>query len=275
MNNLVFPVRTEFDKQLPYYFVGGGCSHEQEFVQRPAGHPNYQWIQCRSGTGKLLLNGTTYYLERGHGMFLCPNEPHTYHAVTESWKVDCIIFDGSALNAFVHNQLKIFRSGVYHVLAVNVLQSKMEALFSAARSNHPTRNLTCSALVYAILLDILRFTSEKENASIDNQLNRLLPALTYIDAHFAEAIPLDTLANQVRLTPQYFCTLFKKLTSQTPLEYITMVKIRTAKEYLLQEKDFSVKKISRLVGFEDVSYFCSVFKRHESLSPTQFRQLYG
>lgn len=275
MNNLIFPVCTEFDKRLPYYFVGGGCDHEQERIHRPAGHPNYQWLQCQSGKGELLLRGKTYVLEYGQGMFLYPNEPHAYHALTDSWKMDCLVFDGTAVNAFAREQLKILQSTVYYIPTPTVLQHKIQNIYDAARAENPTRSLTCSLLVYELLLDLLRFTSAKQHDSMAAQSERLLPVFRYIDHHYAEHIALDTLADLIHLTPQYFCTLFKKHTSQTPVEYITMFKLRKSKEFLLHDKEMSVKKISRLVGFEDVSYFCAVFKRHEKLSPTEFRAFYG
>ncbi|MCR5479074.1 MAG: AraC family transcriptional regulator, partial [Ruminococcus sp.] len=43
-----------------------------------------------------------------------------------------------------------------------------------------------------------------------------------------------------------------------------------AKE-LLSGTDMTTEDIAERVGFGSSSYFCKLFKRHEGLSPTQFR----
>ena len=75
------------------------------------------------------------------------------------------------------------------------------------------------------------------------------------------------------LTPQYFCSLFKKATSQTPVEYINLIKLRHAKALLLQT-DLPVQEIAHRVGIEDASYFCALFKRYEHMTPITFRTLH-
>ncbi len=275
MNKVFFPIITEFDQNLPYYFAGVGSCYEQENIDRPEGYPAYQWIQCRSGQGTLNLNGTTYTLEKGQGMFLFPNEPHNYHATEINWTVDWIIFGGKHIGEFVQETLKMKNSGVYYVTAPSIISDKIAELYKIASSSDSTKNLVCSSLVYAILIDILRLTSSKQNTSIVSKFNRITPVLNYIDENYASQLSLQELSDIAELTPQYLCSAFKKSTSQTLFEYINMVRIRKSKELLLQDRRLQIKEIARVTGFYDVSYFCSIFRKYENMTPTEFRSLYN
>lgn len=274
MKKIIFPITTDFDMQLPYYFAGVGCDYEQENIDRSEGYPDFQWIQCRSGKGELNLNGTKYVLEENQGMFLFPHEPHEYHALHNSWKVDWIIFRGKDIEYFVRSILKMDCSSVYYVTSPHIISNKITQLYNTATSDNPTKNMICSSLVYAVLTDILRLTSSKQNSSIANRFNRIKPILSYIDENYAKQLSLSELADIADLTPQYLCSAFKKSTSQTLSEYINMVRIRKSKEFLLSDRNMQIKKIALITGFQDTSYFCSIFRKYENMSPTEFRALY-
>lgn len=275
MKKMFFPIITEFDAKLPYYFAGVGCYYEQENIDRPEGHPDYQWIQCRSGKGELNLNGTKYIIEPGQGMLLFPNEPHDYHAIGDDWTVDWIIFRGNDTERFIREILKAGRSGVYYITNQHILADKIVELYKSASSVNHTKNLICSSIVYSVLTDLLRLTSLTQNTSIVNKFDRINSVLDYIDAHYTEQLSLSELAEIADLTPQYLCSTFKKYTSQTLFEYINMVRIHRSKEYLLYDRKMQIKEIARIAGFNDVSYFCSVFRKIEKMSPVEFRALHN
>lgn len=275
MKKMIFSVTTEFDLSLPYYFSGVGCSYEQENINRPEGYPEYQWIQCRSGKGELNMNGTKYIIEEGQGMFFFPDEPHEYHALDEKWEVDWIIFRGTHISTFVRDILRMTTSGVYYVTTPHIISDKLEELYSTASSANSMKNLVCSSIVYSVLLDILRLTSAKQNTAIVNKLSRINSVLRYIDENYTKQLSLAELSEIAELTPQYLCSAFKKSTTQTMFEYINMVRIRKSKEILLYDRGMQIKEIAGAVGFDDVSYFCSVFRRFEKMSPTEFRMLHS
>lgn len=274
MKKMCLPIITEFDEQLPYYFRGVGCFYEQEEIIRPYGHPNFQWIQCRSGKGELILNGTKYIIEKGRGMLLFPNEPHEYRPIDNEWVLDWIIFSGQQIELFVREILKTEHSEVYYITSPDILSDRIEELYKAALSPTNTKNLMCSVLVYAALTDILRLTSITQNASIVNKISKTESVLNYISEHYTEQLSLIKLAEITELTPQYLCSTFKKHTSQTLFEYINMLRIRKSKELLLDDKNMQIKEIAYVTGFNSVSYFGSVFKKIEHMNPTDFRALY-
>ncbi|MBB6671314.1 response regulator [Cohnella nanjingensis] len=92
-----------------------------------------------------------------------------------------------------------------------------------------------------------------------------------IDSRYHEALTVEALAESVYLTPNYVRTLFKQKTGETILEYMTRVRIRRASE-LLRDRALRIHEVARAVGYENVSYFCSLFQRHKGVTPNEYRK---
>jgi YesN/AraC family two-component response regulator len=123
-------------------------------------------------------------------------------------------------------------------------------------------------------MDILKFSSLKYDSSIVSQYSKLKPLLDFLDQNYDKNLTLTELAQVVSLTPQYLCTSFKKITTHTISEYINLIRIKKSKELLLQSKDIQIKELARIVGYNDVSYFCSIFRKLEQMSPIEFKKLH-
>ena len=272
---LIWSVMTDFDRQLPYYYTIVGTYYEQEHIRRPKGYPYFQWIQCREGRGELTLgDNKKFIIDKGRGMLLFPNEPHEYKALEPGWLVDLIVFTGTQVEQFLLHVLKADTSRVYDIASPQILAGRLEELYAAANAPFPTGSLSCSALIYTLLTELSRLISVGQTSPMVRLLDKIRPALSHIESYPDKQYSLADLAALCSLTPQYFCSVFKRATSQTPIEYITLIKLRRAKELLLQTS-LPVREIARRVGIEDTSYFCALFKRHEHTTPMAFRLLHG
>lgn len=86
-------------------------------------------------------------------------------------------------------------------------------------------------------------------------------------------ITVDDIAKEIFLSPNYIRTLFKERTGETIHEYLTRIRMGRAAE-LLKDKSRKVHEIAHAVGYENVSYFCSVFHKHKGNTPNEYRKLY-
>lgn len=115
------------------------------------------------------------------------------------------------------------------------------------------------------LKKILRKNQEHySNDSLTKQL------LGYIQQHYQEDISLDDLAAHVGLHPNYVCTVFKKNIGQSYLACLHKERLRAAKNLLL-ETDFTIEQIANEVGYNSASQLARVFRKYESVSPSDFR----
>ena len=275
MKNTVFPILTENEQKLPYYVFSIGLDHVQEHILRTGGYPCYQWIQCRSGAGRLIVAGNEYQICKDQGMLLLPNEVHEYYAdSSEDWVVDWIGLTGSGVAEFFANTSKIQHSGVFTVSQPDDLRDAMEQILAAAQSPNPIKAMDVSALTYNFLMNLVKYASTSNANSIANRYSRLTPVLNYIEEHYADAITLKELSELLGVTPQHLCTLFRKIMNTRIFEYINLVRIKKSKEFLLDQPGVAIRDVAHTNGFEDVSYFCYIFKRIEKTTPGDFRKLY-
>ena len=141
------------------------------------------------------------------------------------------------------------------------------------REERPQCGHQCSAYLYQFLIELHRVVNLQNGSQDGQKLNQLQPVIDYIDKNFRKELTLVELADLIDLSPQYLCRLFKECLSLRPFEYLARKRIQQAKLLLLEDK-LNINEIAAEVGYNDCSYFCAVFKKHEMLSPAEFRSLH-
>jgi AraC family transcriptional regulator of arabinose operon len=270
----IFPVLTDMELRLPIYLTSAGGWRNQDRIQREEGFPSYQWLLCLSGQGRLELGGVPVDVSEGQGFLLLPRVPHRYYAIQEPWTVRWVTFHGWVVPELLE-RFQLNESGVYSVANSDELLSAMEEAVRVLKGDDPFRGYEGSSLLYRMLLDLAKNASFKSGSSRKQHLQRLGPMLRYIEERFAEELTLDDLAGCIDVTPQYACSLFRRSFGMRPFEYITRYRLRKAKELLLGDMSLTVVQVGRLVGYAHTSYFIKLFKEHEGMTPSQFRQLYA
>ncbi|WP_010273337.1 response regulator transcription factor [Paenibacillus senegalensis] len=91
-------------------------------------------------------------------------------------------------------------------------------------------------------------------------------ALRYSDPKFS----LGEVADDFGITPNYLGTLFKKVTGESFVRYLTRLRIEQAKRYL-QKPSIKVNEIGHSVGFENYPHFAKTFRKLNGCSPTEYR----
>ncbi|NQX58709.1 response regulator transcription factor [Paenibacillus qinlingensis] len=115
------------------------------------------------------------------------------------------------------------------------------------------------------ILSLMKDKDKDKNLHIVHQI------VSLIDRSFSRPLTIEDIAKQVYLSPNYVRTLFKEKTGETILEYLTRVRIHHAAE-LLKDKSKKIHEIAASVGYENVSYFCSVFQKFKGTTPNEYRK---
>lgn len=80
---------------------------------------------------------------------------------------------------------------------------------------------------------------------------------------------LKELAEQMYMSPATLTRRLKKETGKTLPEFLTQIRIKAAKLYMLEEGR-TLGEVAQTVGFCDASYFSKVFTRSTGMTPTQY-----
>ncbi len=104
--------------------------------------------------------------------------------------------------------------------------------------------------------------------------NQLKRALEFIHANLAADTSLQSVANEVGLSPFHFARQFKRATGLAPHQYLIQQRVERAKELLVHSLA-SVAEVAQQVGFCDQSHFARHFRRLFGMTPKAFRQRSG
>ncbi|BFH65699.1 AraC family transcriptional regulator [Paenibacillus azoreducens] len=271
-NKLGFLMQSDTMMQLPIYMTGAGHWNHQEPIHRPDGYPQFQWLHCVSGQGELKVGGQAYRVKPGSGMFLYPDEEHAYYSMEKPWEVYWITFMGRDAESLAH-LAGINASGVYTVQSQELILNHMKNALSLTCSDKPLAGLECSKLAYMFLIDLM--TDRMHASSTDQGYLRLQPVFDYMENHYQRDITLQELAEQLRVSTQHLCLLFRKILNKRPMEYLNQLRIQKSKERLLECPDARIGEIAGHVGFTTPGYFSTLFKRMEGMTPEAFRKLNG
>ena len=99
-------------------------------------------------------------------------------------------------------------------------------------------------------------------------------AMAYIEENYSNAnLSVLDIAQHCEVNSTYLCSKFKSDTSQTINHYINHIRIEKSKQLILSS-NASIAEISQKCGFNNSKYFCKVFQKYTSLTPTNFRKKY-
>lgn len=111
---------------------------------------------------------------------------------------------------------------------------------------------------------------QKQRNTADYTIDRITE---YISAHLSDSVSLEDVAGAVYLTPGYLSEYFKSKMDTNFKDYIFRLRMERAK-YLLG-KNIRIQDISSQCGYNDVKYFCKVFKKYYGVAPTEYRRIFG
>ena len=100
----------------------------------------------------------------------------------------------------------------------------------------------------------------------------IAPALEHIRANFREKILVTDLAAMCGISDEYLRFLFKSCVGQTPLAYITTLRLESARE-MLRNGFVSVAEAAEANGFENPGYFTRLYKKHYNSLPSRVDQI--
>ena len=128
------------------------------------------------------------------------------------------------------------------------------------------------------LVDMMRYQVHLISRTIDyvsevEQSDSIVQrAKKYVHDHYKEDITRTEIAESVFLTPEYMAKMFKKETGISLKQYISDYRVSVAKE-LLSSPGARVSDVASEVGFDNFSYFSTVFKKTTGYTPGEYHAM--
>lgn len=110
-----------------------------------------------------------------------------------------------------------------------------------------------------------------ENEDLKQEERTITGITRYLQERLTDDISLSVLAQEFHLSSQYISQLFKNEIGVNFLTYLTNIRMEKAKKLLLSTS-LSVAEVAQQSGYCDYRVFTKVFKKHEGITPSQYRR---
>lgn len=118
--------------------------------------------------------------------------------------------------------------------------------------------------IIKIVLGHLEYKRKSKNQKIIERVREI------INSDCDKDISLESVAENVCLSPAYLSSLFSKEMSTTFKDYLILTRINRARE-LLKDVNLKIYEVSEKSGYTDSHYFSQIFKKYTGMTPIQYR----
>ena len=250
------------DFPISYYFVN---QNSPRYHMQTHWHKDIEVIRVLSGSLKVTAGNQVFLMNEGNSLYVPGGVTHG--AEPDNCVYECSVFSPTLL----YSTPKISSYIKSKIIAPCFFEEcpQVNSFFESLS----TKNDGYEFEVISFLNQIAHLSYKNQDSDISfkkHNAERIKSSLVFIEENFSGEITLAELSKQCSMSPNYFCKIFKDITGQTPTEYISTYRIDMACEMLLMGK--SVTETALDCGFNDLSYFIHIFKRHKGISPKKYSQ---
>ncbi|MDQ0207218.1 helix-turn-helix domain-containing protein [Alkalicoccobacillus murimartini] len=247
---------------------------EKDYVQ-PHSHDTHQILYVLDGQGRCKINERDFPLAPD-SMIVIP--PHTEHSILAASKMTVLILEFSHLHVDVESRDQLIAPvfAESKVWSLNLfISSEIRQLLRKMLYEQSQKNIEYT-LGIKLLLSQLLFILMRTNQSMAQQDSNTLRSSwlkEYIDSNFYQIASIEEMASKMGISSRYMNQMFTEVYEQTPMRYLTEVRLTRVKK-MLTETDLDIVTICFEVGFESLSTFYRVFKKQIGVPPNRYRTTY-
>jgi AraC-like DNA-binding protein/mannose-6-phosphate isomerase-like protein (cupin superfamily) len=267
--------------------------HLQNSILKLHWHDYLELLYFVEGQATINIGSASYEVSAGDILFVNCGQLHSgysrsgslvrYYAVV----IDPSVFANEVNDSYYKKFIQPYLEGkrLFHVKPDRLspyyrkLKTSVKSIIREFKDSRPGFELKIKVGLYSLIVDYIRsyFPMDSADAAAEDAVREagsIRNLLSYIYLVCPRKMTVAEAADYVQLSPFYFCKMFKKITSQTFIEFLNKYKISRAEEFLLYTND-SISDIANELGFCNTNYFDKVFRSVNGCSPSAFRKQTG
>ncbi|MFC4402523.1 AraC family transcriptional regulator [Gracilibacillus xinjiangensis] len=269
-------VRYEYitvEESLPLFVESVGFNTKELNFSRASGYPYYHWLQTVEGEGSFSYDGQEYILSKGRGILLKPFTPHNYFSKSKEWSTIYVTFGGQSV-ASILESLNMDSSKMYMNLQEIKSEDIIKEMLMKIESDAEFSRLDLSIYLYNFIVKLKKYGKMNSQPPLSHLYDKVRHIVEWLEESYGEDITLNDMASKLNVSSQYLNRLFHHTFKVSPYTFLIQLRIRKAKEILLEKPDLPLKNIAISTGFNDVSYFVATFKKREGITPKKYRDIF-
>lgn len=234
-------------------------------------HENVELLIITKGRGTVQINEQAYSVEKDDIAVIGSNQIHDIFS-KDQMEYSCLIIDRSFFlqNDTDSNKFS-FRPVIRDPELLRLIQRFEEEFLKTEDTPYRVQALRSCAL--QILLPLLRQYGKEETETKNEKKIHLTikKVLGKIRAESHTDLTLESIAKEEGWSKYYLAREFRRLTGQTLVSFLNVVRCENAKKLLI-DTNLSVGEIGRRCGFNDHTYFTRTFRAHTGETPGAYRK---
>ncbi len=242
-------------------------------------HEVYELLYCRKGRGHIIFDNQDIPFQNGRFILILPENRHRFlfgQDESADLKILCLTAADSAihLSSSLSNWLQNIKK-TPAVFSDHEENSEFSALFDKIPDAlGETEKKDLDIIWGRIGLILAIHFKNQEAGDMDSQGrhgDKVDRICSWIDDHLEEHLSLDMIASEFGMSRSLLTREFRKFTSISIVEYMTMRRLQTAGA-ILSKTEKSITEAALESGFSSIGNFYKKFKVLYGVTPSEFKK---
>lgn len=269
------------DCHQSYYISSGNPIFK--FPKAPFRMDYYALCICTAGEINIEIDRHQYKVDANSFLISAPSTIVKFLKTSDDFMMKLLFFDKNFLiknisNPFIIEKMELFSKGSYSIVKTTAKNSELlQNLLSYLKKKSRKQGKFTEEIVRTIIFNLLLETAEMmENKNRngaekeDGKKDLYLKFSQLIRENIRQQKTVQFYADQLCISNKYLIEIIKKAIGKTPHEVIDETLLKEA-YVMLGNPEITISEIAFELQFNSASAFGRFFKKHTSLSPSEYR----
>jgi AraC family 4-hydroxyphenylacetate 3-monooxygenase operon regulatory protein len=269
------------DCRQSYYISSGKPIFE--FPKAPFRMDYYALCICTAGEINIEIDRQKYKVDAHSFLMAAPSTIVKFVKTSEDFMMKLLFFDKNFLiknisNPFIIEKMNLFSKGSYNIVKTSpknssLLQNLLDYLDKKSKKQGKFTEEIIRTIIFNLLLETAEIMEQENSANPGKEEGKKDLYLRFnklIRENINRERTVQFYADQLHISNKYLIEIIKKASGKTPHEVIDEALLKEA-YVMLGNPDITISEIAFELQFNSASAFGRFFKKHTTLSPSEYR----
>jgi len=252
-------------------------------------HNFFELVYVTGGTAIHILSGEKSLLATGDYFIVDYGSVHSYSESRDFQIINCLflpeiiddtLYGCRSFDTLIQNCLiRYYSPSIQHTPVNRIFHDddgRILALLVGMQDEYREKKAGFNEVFRCRLIEILVLTLRRIIPASKRwpKSTAVLSIVQYVDRNYSKSLTLSSFCEEYHYNLQYMSRKFKQETGFTFREYLQKVRIEKSCS-LLAGSDMWIQDIAQAVGYDDIKFFCQIFKKLLNMPPREYRKISG